>query len=245
MFWDGVGSREYLQERAGGRAYGGMIPWFRPSPYSSPGERMGQRLVVKSKGAGSIDGNRTPRDATGTGPWEDVECRGWKPLEGTPNLKGPMGTADASWEAHDSHHSSGNRALTGNRERQAGKAQGRRYMVHGCAVEDRALGSWHMEHATWHTGCIVGDAAAEHGTRTRGYAVEAASWGQETGTRPGGAAGTQQRDRTHGHDRGTRHRDRTHGQDRGTGHTDTTRTSPARTEPPPRGRGRDGTRPLC
>lgn len=105
MIWYRFGSGECLQERAGGRACGGIIPRFKPSPpaHLQPGEKDGPEAGCHSQGSriDGWDGSRTPTDATGTGPLEDVECRGWKALEGTPSQQGPTGTADASREAHN------------------------------------------------------------------------------------------------------------------------------------------------
>lgn len=55
-------------------------------PILQAGGKDGPEAAGKSKGAGSMDGSRTPTDATGPAPREDVECGGWRPLE--PRLHG-------------------------------------------------------------------------------------------------------------------------------------------------------------
>lgn len=182
---------------------------------------MGLGLVVTFKGAGSMDemGVELPTDAAGTGPSEDVECRGWKALGGTPRSKALRAQLMARGKLATGEHSSG---LTGKGAQHAEKAQARGPLAHrmcqgGHGTGVTAHGTRDMARGTRHlaTGCTVGDAAPEHGTRTRGHAAGAASWGQVTGHGPGGAAGT-------------RHPDKTGGQERGTRHTDTTRTSQGR-----------------
>lgn len=161
------------------------------------------------------DGSRTPTDAADTGPSEDVECRGWKALGGTPGSKAPGAQLMPRGKLATGEHSSG---LTGKGAQQAGKAQGRGHLAHrmcqgGQGTGVTAHGTRDMARGTRHlaTGCTVGDAAPERGTRTRGHAAGAgaASWGQVTGDGPGGAAG----DTTCRQDRGTGKGHETHGYD--------------------------------
>lgn len=167
-------------------------------PTRSPPAR-GKGCHIQGRRFGGWNGSRTPPDAIGTGPQEDVECRGWKPLEGTPSQQGPVSTADPSWEAHG--RSPQLRRQGPDRERGTARRQGTGQVAHGTqdvlwGTWHRGHGTWDTGHGTWHMGCIVGDAALEHGRRTRGYATEAMSWDQ--GHSPGGAAGTQDTDTTRG-----------------------------------------------
>lgn len=109
----------------------------------------------------------------------DVECRGWRPLEGTPSPKGPLGTAEVQGKPRTGDHSSGHRALAGNREQhstgqgRAGDTRHRGHMGHR-THRTQGRGSRHMGHTaqgTWDTGHMAHRghrAQGTHGTQGTG-----------------------------------------------------------------------------